>query len=94
MTPTADPFPEQLSPDLQLSPELQQGAQLFAAGEWYEAHEAWEHIWMTAVGDEREFVQGLILLAAALHKRWHHGSLAHRNYHKALRHLECTAASI
>jgi uncharacterized protein len=82
MTPVADLFPAGLPPELRL------GAQLFAAGEWYEAHEAWESIWMTATGDEREFVQGLILLAAALHKRWHHGSLAHRNYHKALRHLD------
>jgi uncharacterized protein len=82
MTPTADPVPEGLQT------KLHQGARLFAVGEWYEAHEAWEAVWMTALGDEREFVQGLILLAAALHKRWHHGSLAHRNYHKALRHLE------
>ncbi|WP_370657324.1 DUF309 domain-containing protein [Deinococcus sp. KNUC1210] len=72
----------------QLRPELWRGAQLFAQGEWWEAHEAWEGVWMVARGDEREFVQGLILLAAALHKRWHYGSLTHRNYHKALRHLE------
>ena len=79
-----------LPPDLR--PELQRGAQLFAAGEWWEAHEAWEGVWMTAQGDERHFVQGLILLAAALHKRWHHGSLTHRNYDKALRHLDLLPA--
>lgn len=71
-----------------LPPDLVHGAQLFASGEWYEAHEAWEGVWMTATGDERQFVQGLILLAAALHKRWRHGSLAHRNYHKALVYLD------
>jgi len=70
-----------------LRPDLLRGAELFAAGEWWEAHEAWEGVWMTTAGDERHFVQGLILLAAALHKRWHHGSLANRNYHKALVHL-------
>ena len=75
-----------------LRPDLRRGAQLFAAGEWWEAHEAWEGVWMHAQGDERAFVQGLILLAAALHKRWHHGSLAHRNYHKALRHLDTLPA--
>lgn len=71
-----------------LRPDLVHGAELFAAGEWYEAHEAWEGVWMTTTGEERHFVQGLILLAAALHKRWHHGSRAHRNYHKALAHLD------
>lgn len=71
-----------------LAPELQSGAELFAAGEWWEAHEAWEGPWMRATGHERHFVQGLILLAAALHRRWHYGSLTHRNYHKALVHLD------
>ncbi len=60
---------------------------MFAAGAWWEAHEAWEAVWMTSQDDERHFVQGLILLAAALHKRWYHGSVTHRNYHKALVHL-------
>ena len=70
-----------------LHPDLVRGAELFAAGEWWEAHEAWEGVWRSVAGDERHFVQGLILLAAALHKRWHHGSFANRNYHKALVHL-------
>ena len=76
-----------VSPPDGLPPELLPGARLFASGEWWEAHEAWEGPWMSATGDERHFVQGLILLAAALHKRWHHGSLTHRNYHKAALHL-------
>jgi uncharacterized protein len=84
--PSGVPLPPNLPPDLR--PELRLGAELFAAGEWWEAHEAWEVPWMVAVGDERHFVQGLILLAAALHKRWHHGSHTHRNYHKAVLHLE------
>lgn len=56
---------------------------MFNAGRWWEAHEAWEPLWLRAAGPERHFLQGLILLAAALHKRWHHGILTHRNYHKA-----------
>ncbi|MFC4454312.1 DUF309 domain-containing protein [Deinococcus sonorensis] len=71
-----------------LDPALRQGAELFNRGEWWEAHEAWEPVWMEAGGERRHFVQGLILLAAALHKRWHHGSTGLRNYHKALAHLE------
>lgn len=71
-----------------LRPELRRGAELFNAGEWWEAHEAWEGEWMRAVGDERRFVQALILLAAALHKRWKMGSVAHRNFHKAAAYLD------
>lgn len=67
--------------------ELREGAELFNAGHWWEAHEAWEGPWMTAEGQERQFIQGLILLAAALHKRWHHGNLKGRNYEKALARL-------
>lgn len=67
--------------------DLQEGAALFNAGLWWEAHEAWEGPWMSAQGQERQFIQGLILLAAALHKRWHHGSLTSRNFEKALTKL-------
>lgn len=63
--------------------ELWRGAELFNQGAWWEAHEAWEEVWHQAHGQEKQFIQGLILLAAALHKRWHHGSLSGRNYHKA-----------
>lgn len=64
------------------------GVTLFNAGHWWEAHEAWETLWLPARDEERAFYQALILLAAALHKRWHHGSLTHRNYHKARRYLQ------
>lgn len=75
-------------PDRPWPAELDAGAELFDAGRWWDAHEAWEVVWHAAEGEQRRLVQGLILLAAALHKRWHHGSLAHRNYHKARRHLD------
>ena len=75
-------------PRAALRPELRRGAELFNAGEWWEAHEAWEAEWMRAAGDERRFVQALILLAAALHKRWKMGSETHRNFHKAAAYLD------
>jgi len=45
------------------------GARLFDAGEFFEAHEVWEGRWR-AVTDkaERDFLQGLIQVAAAFHK--------------------------
>jgi predicted metal-dependent hydrolase len=67
--------------------ELHEGAHLFNAGRYWEAHEAWETPWRATTGQERAYVQALILLAAALHKRWAHGSLTARNYHKARRYL-------
>lgn len=72
----------------ELRPGLRHGAELFGAGEWWEAHEAWEAEWLRAGGDERRFVQALILLAAALHKRWKMGSLTHRNFGKAQVYLD------
>ena len=45
------------------------GARLFDAGAFFEAHEAWEDEWrVVANGTERLFLQGLIQIAAALHK--------------------------
>ena len=67
--------------------DLQAGARLFNAGQWWEAHEAWEERWRIATGDERAFIQALILLAAALYKRWMQGSLSHRNFFKAQKYL-------
>lgn len=77
-----------------MRPEMLGGAQLFNAGEYWEAHEAWEVPWNTAKSSgnlaEANYVQGLILLAAALHKRWHYDNVSggQRNYDKALRRLE------
>ncbi|AWN24405.1 DUF309 domain-containing protein [Deinococcus irradiatisoli] len=70
-----------------MPPEWRAGARLFNAGQWWEAHEAWEERWKAAQGDERACLQALILLAASLHKRWAHGSLTHRNYDKAQKYL-------
>lgn len=45
------------------------GAHLFDAGEFFEAHEVWEGRWRVATDKaERDFLQGLIQVAAAFHK--------------------------
>jgi predicted metal-dependent hydrolase len=43
------------------------GVAHFNALEFWEAHEAWEELWLEADGDLVEFYQGLIQLAAAYH---------------------------
>jgi predicted metal-dependent hydrolase len=43
------------------------GVELFNAGKFFECHEAWEVVWLTADGEEREFLHAMIQAAAALH---------------------------
>ena len=66
-----------------------EGVRLFEAGEYWEAHEALEPLWMEATGLDKSFLSGVILLAAALHKARKMDSPrgGRRNYAKALRHL-------
>ena len=47
---------------------LEHGIALFNSGKFWEAHEAWEEIWMNHPEDGRFFIQGLIQLAAAYHQ--------------------------
>lgn len=42
------------------------GLALFNAGEWFEAHEAWEEVWHMAGGEKKRFYQGLIQYAVLL----------------------------
>lgn len=48
---------------------MKAGARAFADGRYFEAHELWEAEWLTAEGDDRRFLQGLIQMAVALHHR-------------------------
>lgn len=48
------------------SPYLEEGRALFNAGKHWHAHESWEHLWLGLEGDEKLFVQGLIMAAAML----------------------------
>ena len=47
---------------------LARGAELYNLGLYWEAHEAWEELWLQLLDEPREFVQGLIQVAAAGHK--------------------------
>jgi uncharacterized protein len=50
-----------------LNPEhlLQLGIDLYNAGHYWNAHEAWEEVWLESVRDLRAFYQGLIQVTAA-----------------------------
>ena len=50
-------------------PEFALALRLHNEGEYYEAHEAWEQIWIDEENDDwRLFVQGLIQVTSAFHK--------------------------
>jgi uncharacterized protein len=49
------------------------GIEQFNRGEFFAAHETWEAIWLTASGTDRDFLQGIIQLAAAFH-HWRGGN--------------------
>lgn len=52
-----------------LSAALALGARAFDEGRFFEAHEAWEEQWIAESNQDRRVVlQGLIQIAAALHK--------------------------
>ena len=55
-------------PDVDTAQErwLAEGIRLFNAGQHWHAHEAWEHLWLSLDGDDKRFVQGLIMAAAML----------------------------
>jgi uncharacterized protein len=61
---------------------LERGIALFNSGKFWEAHEAWEEIWMNHPEDGRFFIQGLIQLAAAYHQ------LGKKVYRGVVIHLE------
>jgi predicted metal-dependent hydrolase len=62
------------------------GRDAFNRGEFFLAHEHWERAWLELAGDERRWLQGLIQIAAALHKRAR-PAVCRRMLGKALRKL-------
>jgi hypothetical protein len=54
------------SPKLEKEQAVKSGLDLFNQERYWESHEALEAAWKTASGDEKEILQGLILIAAAL----------------------------
>jgi predicted metal-dependent hydrolase len=49
------------------SKKFRRGLEHFNAREFFEAHEAWEELWLVEAEPEKTFLQGLIQLAAAFH---------------------------
>jgi predicted metal-dependent hydrolase len=47
------------------------GRDAFERGAFFEAHEVWEQVWSAAEDPERRWIQGMIQIAAALHKLAH-----------------------
>jgi uncharacterized protein len=47
--------------------QFARGVAHFNGGEFFEAHEVWEEIWLRAPAEEKPFLQGLIQIAAAFH---------------------------
>ena len=73
------------------------GARLFDRGAFFDAHEAWEDPWRIETDDtQRRFLQGLIQVAAALHKLLVMSSpeAASRLFARALAKLDACPADI
>lgn len=70
-------------------PRFLEGVNHFNGRDFYAAHDAWESLWLERFGEEKDFLQGLILCAVALHhygRRNHNG--ARSRFRLALEKLE------
>lgn len=65
------------------------GVDLFNQGEYFEAHEVWEELWMECPPAERRFIQALIQAAVAIYhfSRGNHTG-ATRLFHSGRRYME------
>ena len=48
-------------------PRFLEGVELWNARDFYKAHDPWESLWLERFGEEKDFIQGLILTTVALH---------------------------
>lgn len=73
----------------QYDPLYLKGIAYFNQCDFFEAHEAWEELWSEYRGDEREFYQGLIQAAVALH-HFGNGNIrgARKVYYSSRKYLE------
>lgn len=55
------------------SGQLLQGIREFNRRDWFECHETVEDLWIGAEGEVRDFYQGIIQIAVALH-HWQNGN--------------------
>ena len=68
---------------------LAEGLRFYRAGKFFDAHEAWESVWLTAPQPEKTFLQGLIQVTVAFHHLYRDNPLGtQRLLHSALRKLE------
>ena len=68
---------------------LAEGLRRYDAGEFFNAHEAWETVWLQAQEPDKTFLQGLIQVTAAFHHLQRDNPLGTgRLLHAALRRLE------
>ena len=68
--------------------EFEHGIRLFNHGEYFEAHEAIEQVWVNAAGARRFFLQAIIHFAVAFHHdRQSNPAGAERQLRKALKKL-------
>ena len=71
---------------------LAEGLRHYNAGEFFEAHESWESVWLTTPQPEKIFLQGLIQVTVAFHHLQRDNTLgATRLLTAALRKLELHA---
>jgi uncharacterized protein len=70
-------------------PRFLEGVELFNSGNFYKAHDPWESLWLERFGEEKDFIQGLILSTVALH-HYNRGNLrgARSRYRLALDKFE------
>lgn len=72
-----------------LTNALAEGVLRFNRGDYWGAHESWEHLWLAVRGPFRDFIRGLIQLAAAFHHvRRGNERGAMRLFHSSLERLE------
>jgi predicted metal-dependent hydrolase len=70
-------------------PRFQEGVEHFNRRDYYAAHDAWESLWLERFGEEKDFLQGLILCAVALlHYRRSNFRGARSRFRAALERLE------
>ncbi|WP_136526224.1 DUF309 domain-containing protein [Geomonas ferrireducens] len=53
--------------------ELLQAIEEFNSGAWFECHETLEELWVGSKGEMRDFYQGVLQIAVALH-HWRNGN--------------------
>ncbi|MBA4188521.1 MAG: DUF309 domain-containing protein [Planctomycetaceae bacterium] len=86
---TQNAEPQQPTSDSQLPRGFLKGIELFNQGEYFEAHEVWEELWMECPAAERRFIQALIQAAVAVY-HLSRGNLtgATRLFHSGRRYME------